>query len=275
MHSDRFVDRAPAEIYAVLIDEGKYICSVRTMYRILHQEQEVRERRKQKSARSYKKPELLATKPNEVWSWDITKLKGPKKWKHYSLYVILDIFSRYVVGWMIADRENSAHAKELIQETAERQNIQPDQVTLHSDRGTPMTSKTMAQLLADLSITKSLSRPQISNDNPYSESNFKTLKHNPWFPESFGSLEDAKCFCRSFFNWYNNQHRHSGIGFVTPAQFHYGLAAQIIEKRKIVLIAAYAKNPERFVSKVPTPGKLPRAAWINPPAEALEEEERI
>ena len=270
LHAERFVDKAPAEVYSILLDEGAYLCSVRTMYRILDQAQEVKDRRRQRSTRNYKKPELLATAPNQVWSWDITKLKGPMKWNYFYLYVIIDIFSRYVVGWMVADRENSIHATNLIGTTAERQSIVPGTLTLHSDRGAPMKSKTTSQLLADLSITKSLSRPSISNDNPYSEAHFKTVKHNPWFPEYFGSIQDATSYCRMFFNWYNNEHRHSGISFVTPYQLHYGLAQAIIEDRKKALNVAYELHPERFVNKPPTPAKLPSEAWINPPARSEE-----
>jgi len=271
LHAERFVDQAPAEIYSTLLDEGIYLCSVRTMYRILNQAHEVKDRRRQRSKRNYKKPELLAAAPNQVWSWDITKLKGPMKWNYFYLYVIIDIFSRYVVGWMVADRENSIHAKNLIGTTAERQKIEPDTLTLHSDRGAPMKSKVTGQLLADLGITKSLSRPSVSDDNPYSEAHFKTVKHNPWFPECFGSIQDANSYCRMFFNWYNNEHKHSGIGFVTPNQLHHGAAKEIIENRKQVLKAAYRQHPERFVNKEPAPAKLPSVAWINPPTSNKED----
>ena len=271
LHSERFVDKTPAETYATLLDEGKYHCSVRTMYRILEQENEVRERRKHRRHRNYKKPELLATAPNQVWTWDISKLKGPQKWTYYYLYVILDIFSRYVVGWMVAPRESSMLASRLINESCSKQGIQRDQLTVHADRGPSMKSKLIAQLLADLSITKSHSRPYVSNDNPFSEAHFKTFKYNPWFPERFGCLEDAVEYGRYFFSWYNNEHRHSGIGFMTPRMVHYK-AAQITEKRRYTLLAAYNRHPERFVRKLPEPPVVPSRVWINPPKIVRENE---
>jgi putative transposase len=265
LHTERFVDKAPTEIYATLLDEGTYHCSVRTMYRILAEAGEVRERRNQARHPKYKAPELLATAPNQVWSWDITKLRGPVKWSYYYLYVILDIFSRFVVGWMIAYRESAALAKRLIAETCEKENIQPGQLTVHSDRGSPMKSKTVAFLLADLGVTKSHSRPYVSDDNPYSESQFKTLKYRPDFPARFGSIQDARSFCRRFFPWYNQEHRHSGIGLMAPAMVHYGMAKQISSQRQVVLESAYGNHPERFVRGLPTPPSLPQAAWINKP----------
>ena len=265
LHSERFVDKTPAETYATLLDEGEYLCSVRTMYRILDQEDEVRERRKHRRHKNYKKPELLATAPNQVWTWDITKLKGPQKWTYYYLYVILDIFSRYVVGWMVAPRESAMLASRLINESCFKQGIQRDQLTVHADRGPSMKAKLITQLLADLSITKSHSRPYVSNDNPFSEAHFKTVKYNPWFPERFGCQEDALAYCRYFFNWYNNEHRHSGIGFITPRMVHYGEAEQITEKRRAILLAAYNRHPERFVRKLPEPPVVPNRVWINPP----------
>jgi putative transposase len=224
LHSDRFVDRAPAAIYATLLDEGTYLCSVRTMYRILDERGEVRERRNQVRHTQYKAPELLATCPNQVWSWDITKLHGPVKWSYFSLYVILDIFSRYIVGWMIAHRESASLAERLIGETCEKQAVVPGQLTIHADRGSSMRSKPVALLLADLGITKTHSRPHVSDDNPYSESQFKTLKYRPGFPDRFGSIEDARAFCQEFFGWYNGEHRHSGIGLLTPETVHHGKA---------------------------------------------------
>lgn len=265
LHEDRFIDKAPAEIYATLLDEGIYLCSVRTMYRILADLKEVRERRNQLRHPQYKRPELLAIEANQVWSWDITKLKGPVKWSHYYLYVILDIFSRYAVGWMIASRETGKLAKLLISETCRRQDIQEDQLIIHSDRGSSMTSKPVALLLADLGVTKSLNRPHVSNDNPYSESQFKTLKYCPAFPKRFGSIEDARAFCREFFDWYNNEHYHTGIALMTPKVVHYGLAEECNASRQKVLSSAYSAHPERFVRGQPKTLVLPEAAWINKP----------
>jgi putative transposase len=265
LHSERFVDKAPAEVYATLLDEGKYFCSERTMYRILVENEEVRERRNQLRHPNYTKPELLATAPNQVWSWDITKLKGPAKWTYFYLYVIMDIYSRYVVGWMLARRESASLAKRLIAETCDKQGIAEGQLTLHSDRGPSMKSKTVAQLLADLGATNSHSRPYVSNDNPFSESAFKTLKYRPEFPERFGSLEDGLAFCRPFFHWYNTEHYHGGIGLLTPETVHFGHAEAIISKRRQVLLEAYEAHPERFVNGPPAPPALPQAVWINPP----------
>ena len=267
LNSERFVDLAPREVYATLLDEGRYLCSVSTMYRILSERGQVRERRNQLRHPSYSKPELLATRPNEVWSWDITKLKGPAKWVYFSLYVILDIFSRYVVGWMVAHREAAVLARRLIKESCRKQGIVPGQLTVHADRGSSMKSKTVAQLLMDLGVNKTHSRPHVSNDNPYSESQFKTLKYRPGFPERFGSIEDARAFCREFFIWYNTEHRHSGIGLMTPEMVHYGSAAEVWEQRRQVLLAADTAHPERFVRKPPMPPALPTAVWINRPQE--------
>jgi len=266
LHSKRFVDKAPAVVYASLLDQGTYLCSIRTMYRILHDAHEVRERRNQLRHPNYKKPELLATGPNQVWSWDITKLLGPAKWTYYYLYVILDIYSRYVVGWMLASRENADLAKRLIGDSIAKQNVIADELTIHSDRGPAMKSHTVAQLLATLGVIKSHSRPHVSNDNPFSESQFKTLKYRPEFPDRFGSQEDAHGFCQSFFAWYNDEHYHSGIGLLTPAMVHYGQALEVLAGRKRTLDAAYAAHPERFVSKPPAPLALPEAVWINPPS---------
>ena len=265
LHEPRFVDRAPAEVYATLLDEGQYLCSERTMYRILAESQEVRERRDQLRHPSYRKPELLATTPNQVWSWDITKLLGPVKWTYFYLYVILDIFSRYVPGWLLAREENSSLAKRLIEETCQKQAIRPGQLIIHSDRGSAMTSKPVALMLSDLGVTKSLSRPQVSNDNPYSEAQFKTLKYRPGFPDRFGSVQDARTLCRDFFTWYNTEHRHSGIGMMTPEAVHLGRASEITAARQQTLFAAYGHHPERFVRRPPSPPVLPSAAWINPP----------
>ena len=265
LHSERFWDRSPLEVYATLLDEGTYLCSARTMYRILERHNEVKERRKQVSRPRYQKPELLASGPNQVWSWDITKLKGPAKWTYYYLYVIIDIFSRYVVGWMVAHREQAALAKRLIEDTCTKQNIVKEQLTLHADRGSSMKSKVVANLLADLGVTKTHSRPYVSNDNPYSEAQFKTLKYCPAFPERFGCIEDARTFCRAFFTWYNKEHKHSGIGLMAPEQVHYGHAPEILAHRSRTLEAAFKKYPNRFKGKMPTPMPVPEAVWINKP----------
>jgi putative transposase len=265
LHEPRFVDLAPAQVYTQLLDEDRYLCSERTLYRILAANEEVRERRDQLRHPVYQKPELLATAPNQVWSWDITKLLGPVKWTYYYLYVLLDIYSRYVPGWLLATQESAALAKQLIAETCRRQAIDPGQLTAHSDRGPSMTSTSVALLLADLGVTKSLSRPQTSNDNPYSEAQFKTLKYRPEFPERFGSLQDGRGFCRTFFGWYNTEHHHSGIGMLTPAAVHYGQAPRIIAARQQTLDTAFARHPERFVSNPPRHQEVPPHVWINPP----------
>lgn len=259
------MDSAPAQIYATLLDEGVYLCSMRTMYRILGEESELRERRNQATRPSYHKPELLATGPNQVWSWDITKLKGPAKWSYFYLYVIMDIYSRCVVGWMVADRESSVLAEHLIRATLKKQKVQPGDLTIHADRGSSMVSKPVAFLLADLGVTKSHSRPHTSNDNPYSEAQFKTMKYRPNFPKQFASLFEARAFCQGFFTWYNHEHRHSGIGLMTPEDVHYGRAKAVTEQRARVLDFAYAAHPERFAKKQPQPPILPEGAWINPP----------
>lgn len=265
LRSERFVDLAPAEVCATLLDEGVYLCSSRTMYRILDANAEVRERRNQLTHPKYTKHELLATGPNQVWSWDITKLLGPVKWSYFQLYVIIDIFSRYVVGWMIAPRESASLARRLIMETCAKQGIKRRQLTIHADRGSSMTSKPVAFLMADLGITKTHSRPHVSNDNPYSESQFKTMKYRPAFPARFGCLEDARAFSLEFFAWYNNDHHHSGINMLTPATVHYERSPQVLEAREAVLAAAYARHPDRFVRKPPTAGLAPKAVWINKP----------
>ncbi len=267
LHSERFRDRSPYETYAAVLDEGRYVCSVRTMYRILHETHGgVKERRNQLRHPVYAKPELLATGPNQVWSWDITKLKGPVKWTYYYLYVIIDIFSRYTVGWMVAHRESDSLAKRLIEETVMKQNIRPGQLTIHADRGPSMKSKTVAHLLADLGITKTHSRPYVSDDNPFSEAQFKTLKYRPDFPDRFGSIQDSRAYAGPFFNWYNIEHYHSGIALLTPEQVHYGMADQIIARRAEVLEAAFRENPIRFRGKMPRPMTLPEAVWINKPS---------
>jgi putative transposase len=269
LHSERFVDLAPAEVYATLLDEGVYLCSERTMYRLLAAHGETGDRRAQRRHPASPVPQVVARAPNEVWSWDITALPGPVRGSHYRLYVLLDLFSRYVVGWLVAERELAALAEQLIAAAAAQEGIAPEQLTIHSDRGAPMTAKSVAVLLADLGVTKSLSRPHVSNDNPYSESQFKTLKYRPDFPGRFGSLEDARQHCRRFFGWYNTEHRHSGIGLMTPVAVHTGQAGALHEQRRQALAAAHAAHPERFVRGVPQPPRLHTEAWINPPLEGL------
>ena len=250
-------------MYATLLDEGVYLCSERTMYRILAENRAVRERRAQRSHPNHPKPEVVAKAPNEVWSWDITRLLAPEKWRYFYLYVILDIYSRYVTGWMVAERETAGLAGHLVGETCLRHGVRPRVLTLHSDRGSPMTAKCTAQLLADLGVTQSLGRPRVSNDNPYSEAHFKTIKYHPGFPGRFGCIEEAKDFCREFFQWYNTQHRHGGIGLLTPEQVHLGRAPEVIEQRRNVLAAAYAARPDRFVVGPPRAVELPEEVWIN------------
>jgi len=270
LHEERFIDLAPSEVYATLLDEGTYHCSERSMYRVLAENQEVRERRAQLRHPKYAAPELLATKPNQLWSWDITKLHGPTKWRYFYLYVILDVFSRYVVGWLVAPAESKALAKRFIRETCERQGIVPGTLTVHADRGSSMKSKPVALLLADLGVTKSHSRPHVSNDNPFSEAQFKTLKYRPDFPARFGCIEDARAHIKDFIDWYNLEHHHSGVGLFTPYDVHHGLAAQRYADRAIVLQAAHSAHPERFVRGVPVPLALPTEVWINKPAEPEE-----
>lgn len=265
LHEPRFVDLAPPQVYARLLEEGQYLCSVRTMYRLLAANEEVRERRAVASRVVYTQPELLATRPNEVWSWDITKLKGPAKGTYYYLYVILDIFSRYVVGWMIALREASTLAQRLIAETCRKQQIVEGQLTLHADRGSSMKSKGVAELLADLGVTKTHSRPHVSNDNPFSESQFKTMKYRPEFPRRFGSVQDARAFGCTFFPWYDHEHRHGGLALYTPGDVHYGRLPEVHRQRQLALDDAYRRHPNRFVRKVPQAALPPQVVWINPP----------
>jgi putative transposase len=265
LNSERFCDASPAEVHATLLEEETYLGSTRTMYRVLADAHEVRERRDQLRHPSYAKPELLATQPNHVWSWDITKLKGPIKWSYFYLFVVLDIFSRYVVGWMVAHGEGARLAERLIEETCTKQNISPGQLTIHADRGSAMTSKTVALLFSDLDILRSHSRPHVSDDNPFSESHFRTLKYRPAFPDRFGSIEHARQVCRPLFAWYNAEHHHSGLAFLTPATVHYGRAEQVLDARHRVRLAAYTAHPERFVNGPPRRQSLPNAVWINPP----------
>lgn len=271
LNDDVHVDLAPAVVYAKLLDErGEYVCSVRTMYRLLADAGQIRERRDQLVHPEYKKPELLATAPNQVWSWDITKLLGPVKWTYFYVYVVLDIFSRYVVGWMVADRENAAHAQRLITETCAKYRIEPGTLTLHQDRGAPMKAKTFAQTLADLGVTKTHSRPHVSDDNPFSEAQFKTMKYRPDFPGRFtGGMPQALAWCRAFFPWYNDEHRHEALGLLTPADVHFGRAPAVLAARQRVLDAVYAAHPERFVGGRPTAGQPPKQVWINMPSSAV------
>ena len=271
LHEERFQDRSPAAVYATLLDEGVFHCSMRTMYRLLEAEGESGERRDQLTHPTYQKPELLATGPNQLWSWDITKLLGPAKWTYFYLYVIMDVFSRYIVGWMVAPRETAVLAKRLIEDTCEKQNIVPGQLTIHADRGSSMTSKPVAFLMADLGVTKTHSRPHVSDDNPYSESQFRTMKYRPEFPDRFGSIQDSRAFCQTFFAWYNDEHRHSGLGLLTPAMVHHGQAPLILAQRQEVLSAAYQLHPERFVRFAPKPATLPKEVWINKPPDTVKE----
>lgn len=268
--SPEFVDQAPATIEARLLDEGQYLCSARTMYRILHEFAGVVERRRGHRRVRYGKPELMAEAPRQCWSWDITKLKGPVAWHYFYLYVILDLYSRYVVGWMVAERESATLARRLIARTCAKQNIDEGQLTLHADRGAAMKAKLVAQLLTELGVVKSHSRPYTSDDNPFSEAQFKTLKYRPGFPERFASLSDAEDFCRPFFHWYNHEHRHSGIAMLTPHAVHYGLADDQLAKRQQAMNAAFDKYPARFKYNAPTVAQLPTAVWINPPANKQE-----
>jgi len=265
LRSEEYCDLAPAQVWARLLDDGVYLCSISTMYRLLAIAGENRERRRQRTHPARKKPELIATAANRVWSWDITKLQGPERGVYYELFVIIDIFSRYVVGWMVSPAETGELAEAFIADALARQGIERDQLTLHADRGTSMTSKPVAQLLVDLGVARSHSRPHVSNDNPYSEAQFKTLKYCPAFPGRFGSIEDARAFCSAFFEHYNHLHRHAGIGLHTPASVHYGTAREIRAQRQITLDAAYAANPSRFRQQRPSPPKLPTVAWINEP----------
>lgn len=265
LHEPRFADQAPAEVYATLLDEKRYLCSVRTMYRILEESAEVRERRDQLRHPNHPVPRVQATAPNQLWSWDITKLLGPAKWTYFYLYVLLDVYSRYVVGWMVATEESKALAMKLIRESCDRQGIQPGQLTIHADRGPQMTAKNVALLMADLGVTKTHSRPHVSNDNPFSEAHFKTLKYRPDFPDGFGCLEDSRSFLGDFFGWYNDHHHHHALNLLTPRDVHYGLAEQRVALRNDVLAAAYAAHPERFPLGKPLAKGVPSEVWINKP----------
>jgi putative transposase len=266
LHEPRFIDLAPAEVHAMLLAEGRYLCSVRTMHRILAENAELRERRDVLRHPTYTKPELLATGPNQLWSWDITKLLGPAKWTYYHLYVILDVFSRFVVGWMVAHRESATLAQKLIAESCTRQTIRPGQLTIHADRGSSMKSKPVAFLMADLGVTKTHSRPHVSNDNPYSESQFKTFKYRPDFPDRFGAIQHSRGFCVDFFDWYNFDHHHTGLAMLTPADVHHGRTELRVTQNQASLSAAYAAHPERFVHGPPVARRPPTEVWINKPA---------
>ena len=268
--NERFCDVAVPEVHATLLDEGRFLCSISSMYRILRTANMLLERRSQVQRAHYPRPELLASAPNQVWSWDITKLKGLAKWTYFYLYVILDIFSRYVVGWLVADRESSALACALIEDCCERQNIKADELTIHADRGSSMKSKPLAHLLTDLGITKTHSRPHVSNDNPFSEAGFKTMKYRPEFPERFGPIEHARNFCRDYFPWYNDEHHHSRIAMLTPSDLHYGRGEEILKARHQVMIEAFTRDPRRFNGCMPKMLKIPTEVWINKPIQGGE-----
>ena len=267
IHQPRFVDRSVPYIYATLLDEGAYHCSMSTMYRVLHSVGEVGERRDQATRPAHVKPELCATAPRQVFAWDITKLHGPQKWTYYYLYVVIDIYSRYIVGWMVADRESSELAKLLLSETIKKERIAPGTLTVHADRGSSMKSKPVAFMLADLGVTKSHSRPHVSDDNPHIESLFKTTKYQPEFPATFANIVEAREFCLAFFRWYNTQHRHSAIALLTPSDVHHGRATQRLEQRQRIMDAAYQAHPERFVHGKPNVPQIPNASYINRPKE--------
>jgi putative transposase len=270
VHEPRFVDRSVPHIYATLLDEGTYHCSISTMYRVLHSVGEVGERRDQATRPAHVKPELCATAPRQVFAWDITKLHGPQKWTSYYLYAIIDIYSRYVVGWMVADRESSELARILLAETIRKERLDPSKLTVHSDRGSSMTSKPVAFLLADLGVTKSHSRPHVSDDNPHIEALFKTVKYQPEFPTTFAHIVEARAFCRVFFEWYNTQHRHSSLALLTPTDVHHGYAQERLEQRQVIMDAAYAAHPDRFVQGKPEVRQLPAASYINRPQEVVD-----
>jgi putative transposase len=276
LNSERFQDQAPREVYATLLDEGVYHCHWRTMYRLLSEQDAVRERCNQLRHPAYSRPELLATAPNQLWSWDITKLSGPVKLTYYYLYVMLDVYSRYVVGWMVAEHESAALAEVLIAAACTRQEIQASQLTIHADRGAAMTAKSVALLMSDLGVTKSHSRPHVADDNPYSEAHFRTLKYAPSYPDRFGALLDARQWSHDILTWYNQEHHHSALALLTPADVHYGRAAEKLAQRQLILQQAYAEHPERFAQGQPLPTQPPGAVWINQPVSptSLAEPER-
>ncbi len=266
LYSDRFADLAVPQVFAQLLDEGRYLCSESTMYRLLRANAEVQERRRLARHPEYRKPELLATGPRQVMSWDVTKIRGPQKGIWYSLLVMLDIFSRYVVGWCVVPRSNAKVAEHFVSEIVEREKLEPGQIILHNDRGTEMTAETFCAHLDMLGIARSLSRPHVSDDNPFSEAAFKTLKYHRDYPDRFGSLEDAKLFFRGFFPWYNFEHRHSGIEMLTPATVHEGNAGTVLAARHAAMLAAHAAKPERFINGKPKMRTLPSEVWINRPS---------
>jgi putative transposase len=264
LHSDRFVDHAPAQVYATLLDEGTYLCSPRTMYRVLATQQEVRERRAQRTHPTCPVPRLTATAPNQVWTWDVTELKGRAKGDRHKLYVVLDLYSRYVVAWMLASRESVVLAQRLITAACRRHGILRGHLTAHSDRGSIQTAKDLHALYEELGITSSLSRPRVSNDNPHSESLFKTTKYAPVYPGRFASFAHAHQWCTDFFVAYNTTHRHSGIAYLSPTAVHHGTAPAILAQRIITMHAAHQRHPERFVRGTPRLPRLPKAVHINP-----------
>ena len=267
LNSESFMDKAPEQVFAILCEQDKYLASVRTMYRVLAEAKQVRERRNRRRHPVHTMPRLVAKGPNEVWSWDITKLKGPVKGLWFMLYVVLDIFSRYVVGWLLAERENAKLAQHLLRETMCKQGIEPGQLTVHQDRGSPMRAKSTRQLLDDLGATQSYSRPRVSNDNPFSESHFGTLKQRPELPERLGSEQHGRQVIRELYRWYNHEHHHSGIVMLTPSQVHHGLADKVLAQRHAVRLAAFEAHPERFINGPPRLETLPEEVWINPPAD--------
>jgi putative transposase len=267
-HSERFCDNSVRKIYATLLDEGTYICSISTMYRILRQAGESRERRSIATHPTMVKPELAASAPGEVWSWDITKLHGPQKWTYFYLYVVLDIYSRYVVTWRLELRESAQIAKEMFPEAISRTGVDPKRLVIHADGGSAMTAKTVLQLFTDLGVIKSRSRPHVSNDNPFSEAQFKTLRYNPNFPTYFANIEQARAYIRDFLGWYNNDHHHIGLALLTPADVQNGNSSQRLAQRNIVLSQAYEKNPERFVNGQPVAAVLEPTVFINRPEDS-------
>jgi putative transposase len=273
LHSERFVDRSPGQVCAALAEESVYLCSPRTMYRLLDRAGEVRERRAQRRHHRYPTPQLLATGPNQLWTWDISKLLGPAKWVYFYLYVLLDVYSRFVVAWLIAERESAELARCLLADGLTREGIEPNQLTVHSDRGSAMTSRPVAHLLATLGVTKTHSRPHVANDNPFSEAQFKTVKYHPLFPDRFGSIHDALSFGRVFFPWYNHEHRHSALVMLPPAIVHRGFGDEVLRQRHQTLLEAYRRHPERFVRGAPRLQTLPRAVWINPPEKTTRQDD--
>ena len=264
LHEERFMDQPPAEIFAQLLSEGTYVASIRTMYRYLDRWGEVHERRNQRPGGPHAMPSLTATAPDQIWTWDITKLAGPQSGIFFYVYVMIDLFSRYVVGWMVAERENGDLASSFLRQTMSLRGIEPKGLTIHSDRGSPMTCKTTTQMLATLGVTKSLSRPHVSDDNAFSEAQFKTLKYQPDFPGRFGSLFHAKAYLEAFFAWYNEQHFHHGLALFTPGQVYRSEVAELAVHRQVVLDGVYRAHPERFVAGAPKVRLPASEVSINP-----------